>query len=285
MRPYLLAALLTLTFPDFDDSGEVDFADFLLFVAHFGTSESRYDLDGDGRVGFSDFLLFVKYYGKPDPSQAYNIDVAFKYPFTPAQRETIMRAVRRWESVITGDLPDVRSEYLKEHYDIGPIDDLLITFYAKEIPGDVSGYGGPLSYYTPINHRPIHDLPFAGSVTLDTGILNRDADLYSVTLHEIGHVLGIGAYWWWWHDHIHDKETDPHFTGVRCVAAFNALGGHGKVPLEDDLSHWREDVFGNEIMTPVYSRDNEPLSRITLQALADIGYQVDVTQADLYTLP
>lgn len=54
---------------DFDSSGEVDFTDFLLFVAQFGKSSSddgfdtRMDLDGNGEVQFPDFLLFVAAFG------------------------------------------------------------------------------------------------------------------------------------------------------------------------------------------------------------------------------
>ncbi len=54
---------------DFDSSGEVDFTDFLLFVAQFGKSSSddgfdaRMDLDGNGTVEFPDFLLFVAAFG------------------------------------------------------------------------------------------------------------------------------------------------------------------------------------------------------------------------------
>ena len=37
-------------------------------------------------------------------------------------------------------------------------------------------------------------------------------------------------------------------------------------------------------MTPGLS-NSAPLSAITIQAMADLGYTVDVTQADAYTLP
>ena len=41
-------------------------------------------------------------------------------------------------------------------------------------------------------------------------------------------------------------------------------------------------MFGNEIMQ---AGGGWKLSAITIQALADLGYGVDVTQADPYTLP
>ena len=55
---------------DFDGDGVVGFADFLLFVAQFGSSEDDegydvwFDLDGDGMIGFGDFLIFANAFGK-----------------------------------------------------------------------------------------------------------------------------------------------------------------------------------------------------------------------------
>ncbi len=57
---------------DFDSSGEVDFTDFLLFVAAFGKTPSddnaRMDLDGNGAIDFQDFLLFVAAFGSKSGS-------------------------------------------------------------------------------------------------------------------------------------------------------------------------------------------------------------------------
>ncbi len=56
--------------PDFDESGVVDFTDFLLFVSAFDAREgqerydAKYDLNGDGEIGFGDFLLFVSDFGR-----------------------------------------------------------------------------------------------------------------------------------------------------------------------------------------------------------------------------
>ena len=56
---------------DLNGDGEVNFSDFLLFAAAFGTSEggpgynAAADLDGDGAVAFSDFLIFASAFGKP----------------------------------------------------------------------------------------------------------------------------------------------------------------------------------------------------------------------------
>ena len=49
---------------DFNKDGTIDFADFLLLVSAFGSSESKYDIDGNGTVDFTDFLMFVQVFGK-----------------------------------------------------------------------------------------------------------------------------------------------------------------------------------------------------------------------------
>ena len=89
---------------------------------------------------------------------------------------------------------------------------------------------------------------------------------------------------------------DTHFSGANAIAAFNAAGGASytgaKVPVENTLGgagsrdkHWRESILDNELMTPRIGGAAHPLSAITIQSLADIGYRVDVTQADAYMVP
>ncbi len=56
--------------PDFNRDGVVNFADFLAFVAQFGTHQgderydAKYDLDSDSAIGFGDFLIFSSNFGK-----------------------------------------------------------------------------------------------------------------------------------------------------------------------------------------------------------------------------
>jgi hypothetical protein len=93
---------------------------------------------------------------------------------------------------------------------------------------------------------------------------------------------------------------DTHFRGEAAVAAFDRVGGTSyagaKVPVENDTgrygrgaldTHWRESVFGTELMTTavVIEDGSEPLSEVTIAALQDLGYQVDFTKAQRYRLP
>ena len=75
-----------------------------------------------------------------------------------------------------------------------------------------------------------------------------------------------------------------HFNGPLAIAAFNDAGGRDytgkKVPVSG--GHWRRPVLSGELMV---SGGGAALSAITVQSMADLGYGVDVTQADPYTLP
>ena len=57
------------------------------------------------------------------------------------------------------------------------------------------------------------------------------------------------------------------------------------MPTQPGQGHWRESVFGSELMTPnLFVNRREPLSVITLEALTDMGYYVDLSFADDYEL-
>ena len=113
----------------------------------------------------------------------------------------------------------------------------------------------------------------------------KRANLLITGLHEVGHVLGFGTVWDDLGFYQNPPDGDEHFNGPLAIAAFNDAGGWNytgkKVPLEN-WGHWRNSVFPGELMN--YG-GGPYLSAITVQSLADLGYGVDVTQADAYTLP
>ena len=45
-------------------------------------------------------------------------------------------------------------------------------------------------------------------------------------------------------------------------------------------SHWRETVFKNELMSGFIAAPNNPLSRLTVASLQDVGYVVDLGAAE-----
>lgn len=50
-------------------------------------------------------------------------------------------------------------------------------------------------------------------------------------------------------------------------------------------SHWRETLFRNELMSGFIAGANNPISRVTVGSLKDLGYDVDLAAAEPYSLP
>ena len=218
----------------------------------------------------------------------FDIELVFGGRFSEKEKWMIKHTARRWMAVVTEDLPDYEfteglSGNCTDHsYEISAgtqIDDLRI--YVDTYSGDdrpnVGGWGGPHVL------REGSHLPVMGCITF-----NRSLSMgWVLALHEIGHVVGIGTIW---DDHglLQDVNGDTHFNGPRAIAAFDDAGGRNytgaKVPVQKiSGAHWRGDVFiDDELMLPW---GGGRLSAITVQALADVGYGVDVAQADPFTLP
>ena len=238
----------------------------------------------------------------------FSIEVQFLGSATASQRQAFAEAQARWESLITGDLPDV--QLTAAAGDCGTdspainnrrVDDVLILVRVEAI----DGAGGVLGSAGPCFIRVPGSLPVMGAMTFDKADLDdveASGLLSTVILHEMGHVLGFGTLW---DAFLVDPSldlngqvivgADPHFTGPRALAAFDQIGGSaysgGKVPAEDEGgegtadSHWRESVFENELMTGFVSDGLNPLSRVTVASLGDLGFQVDEAGADQFTLP
>ena len=222
----------------------------------------------------------------------FNVELIFVGSFAEKHRNMLQYVARRWMAVIVEELPDY--EFTQgwsgtcggQSYEIPAgerIDDLRIymtTFDEDDYP-DAVGWGGPSLL------RDETHLPVLGCMGFDL----KRADLEITGLHETGHVLGFGSIW---HDlglirdlSRDDPNADTHFNGPLAIAAFNDAGGRdytgAKVPVEKmDGGHWRYSVFEGELMRP---GGGGALSAITVQSFADLGYGVDVTQADGYFLP
>ena len=228
----------------------------------------------------------------------FDIELVFLNSFTEDQKNVLRLVAQRWMSVITEDLPDY--EFTQgwsgtcgdQSYAIPSgerIDDLRIYVTSFDDNPDAVGWGGPDLL------REATYLPVLGCMAFD---LER-ANLLITGLHEVGHVLGFGPVW---HDldliqdfSRDDPNADTHFRGPLAIAAFDDAGGRNytgkKVPVEKmDGSHWRGSAFWSsefpespgELMMP---GGGGALSAITVQSLADLGYGVDVSLADPYTLP
>jgi hypothetical protein len=128
----------------------------------------------------------------------------------------------------------------------------------------------------------------------DMASMISNGTFLGVILHEMGHVLGIGTLWTTKGLLSGRGGSNPIFTGVQATAEYNSLFGTTArgVPVENTGgsgtrdAHWRETVFGNELMTGWVGPGNElPMSRITIASLADLGYTVNLAAADSYVPP
>ncbi len=225
----------------------------------------------------------------------FAIDVRFAEPVDERAVAVIGRAAARWTAAIVADLPDASvsmpagSCYEGQVASTETIDDLLI--FVRVV--DIDGYGGVLARAGPCFIRRESGLPLAGVIELDRADLGRDQQIIlDVVTHEMGHVLGIGTLWPL-RSLVHDREgDDPRFLGSVALTAYQEMGGSGAlVPLENTGgtgtrgSHWRETSFRTELMTGWINAGVNPLSRLTIASLRDLGYQVRLTAADPYSLP
>jgi trimeric autotransporter adhesin len=210
----------------------------------------------------------------------FNIDLQFSNDsLSASQRQAFNDAANRWSQVITSDIPDING-----------IDDLRIDVNVSNI----DGVGNTLGSAGPTQGRADSLLPFQGEMTFDSSDLadiESRGNLDDLILHEMGHVLGIGTIWQQKGLLTGAGTEDPRFTGQTATAEYNQIFGKNEtsIPVENTGgagtrdAHWRESVFENELMTGFLNVGiNNPLSRITIGSLADLGYQVDFNVAESF---
>jgi hypothetical protein len=242
----------------------------------------------------------------PTPSAGgFNIEIEFiDNSLSPSQREVVLRAARRWEQIITGDLPDVTLTLQAGFCEAGfpptplvnrPVDDLLVQVTgARLLSGPSDGPSRVLAQAGPCGPpRPgIGIIPYArlGIDPADLNRLEEQRSLFDVVLHELGHALGFGTVPNWRPFLLNSGTTNPRFAGRQATAEYNSLGGSGNVPVEVESpleGHWRR-TLGLELMTPVLPPPpaRPVLSRITAAAMQDLGFTgVNLSAADPYALP
>lgn len=240
-----------------------------------------------------------------DPGSGFDVTLLFSGDgFTPAREQVFLAAAARWSEVIVGDLPDVAVNQAvvdacaREGSFITPgvVDDLLVLARITDIdgPGSILGQAGICN-----RRSGTTGLPVLGHITLDTADvaqLEGQGRLYGVVLHEIGHLLDLNSVGWVRQGLLaHDgatcaSSTSIAFIGPNAAGEWVAAGGTPPLPVEADggagtrCSHWDEEELGSELMTGWASGGME-LSKVTVGALHDLGYQVDYSKADAFTAP
>lgn len=175
----------------------------------------------------------------------------------------------------------------------------------EQVPGivifasvtSIDGVGNILGSAGPCYVRTSTWLPLVGAMQFDVADMNSMANngtLSGVILHEMMHTLGFGVIWGPGPQQqvLSPSSADPRHDGVNARQEYIALGpadGLLGVPVENTGgsgtrgSHWRESVFHSELMTG-WADGTLPMSRVTVGALKDFGYDVDLNKADPFTL-
>jgi hypothetical protein len=222
----------------------------------------------------------------------FNIQLRFASPITDAQRAVFEGAAARWEKLITADVPSITGSFPASFCFAGmpafsgTIDDIMIDVQVRPIdgPGKVLGAAGPCLA------RSSDGLTSYGIMYFDVADLDFLASygLFDETItHEMGHILGIGSLWNYGRSL---RTADYSFTGKYANLQYEEAGGIGLVPVENMYgagtqgSHWRESSLNNELMTGFINLGENPLSRITVGSLRDLGYKTSMSAED-YTLP
>ena len=266
-----------------DDSGGSNNSSRVTFSATSGTT---YQIAVDGYNAASGNITLNLSQTAAPPSGGFSITLQLT-GFTTGQQAIFQQAANRWAQIITGDLPNAV-------YNGVTVDDLLIAGSASAIDGvgNILGQAGWRERRTTGTL-----LPYYGEMKFDSAdmaSMEANGTLYGVILHEMGHVLGIGTMWTVKNLLTGAGGTNPRFTGTQATAAYNQIFGTSftSVPVQgNDMpvgsrdSHWRESIFATELMTPQIGGSSNPISRITVGSLADIGYTVNFNAADAYTAP
>ena len=224
------------------------------------------------------------------PTSDFDIGVRFLGGLSVSQKRIFEDAAARWSQIIVGDLPSMQT-------DIGLVDDVVIDARGATIDGAGGRNGNVLGRAAPTLLRNGSNLPSRGFMEFDTFDLARmesDGSLLNVIIHEMGHVLGHGTVWEAMGLLVGAGTHNPEFFGRNAMREFGELLGTN-IPTPVSVAntggpgtadgHWRERVFGNELLTGRINPGLNPISRMSIASFEDMGYTVNMDAAEPYELP
>lgn len=237
----------------------------------------------------------------PDREEVFNIDISFtKGAFTDYQKSEINKAASKWSSIIVGDIPE--SPYFEWSGSIGEYPFLRETFksstpkssgivddvriHVGTFPSNYNHHYGGLGWI--LRKRNDSKIPYLGVVGIADSYVNSP-DLYTIALHEIGHVLGFSESIFREKEFLDVFEGNFVFSGPVATKNWNYNGWRG-FPMLSNIgrkSHWKDFFFQDgdyhwiigEVMTP-YIESGVGVGIFTASAMKDIGYEVNFSKID-----
>lgn len=233
----------------------------------------------------------------------FSIVLQFAPGFPDKFKPAFQAAAARWQSIIVADIPDTAQTFTPSSFcglgqqTINGVDDLAIwvnTIKYNANNPDLLGQAGPCYSRSITRLTTVGEMEFVD--TQMDGLLAAN-QLTDTVMHEMGHILGLGTHWQVLGLTANTLGgnfcgTDPQYVGANAIREYRALGGAGNIKLENLYGpgtcegHWKESVFGTELMTGFLNGNvANPLSRMTLASMQDLGYNIDLSKADSYSIP
>jgi hypothetical protein len=227
----------------------------------------------------------------------YSIQFIYDPPMADSVRAVFRAAAARWTDIITQDIATIVTlNYPFVSCDLSggsaypsvQVDDLLVLVRIENIDGPLGtlGTAGPCAV-------DVNGFVRLGVMYIDSSdftSLYEDDLIEAVVIHELGHILGIGTLWDIF-DLLPASLSSPiRYQGPEGNAGNVDIGGSGNATIEDTggagtaLGHWKEDVYDDEIMTGYLSGTDPPISALTVRSLRDLGFEVNETKADSFTI-
>jgi Domain of unknown function (DUF4214)/RTX calcium-binding nonapeptide repeat (4 copies) len=255
---------------------------------------------GGGLAETGAYRLLVNDLGGVVDDNDFDITLAYEGP--EQFRQTFEDAAARWETVITGDLP------FASVAGYGFVDDILIDINLVDIDlvfegveQEIIAISSVLDQRDPFSGLGAH-LPSHARVVVNTQeALRVQLNLDDLAANAIGRALGFGSLWAET-GLIQTTANGTAYTGANALRELTSIsaGLDGTFLLENGASgglaneYWSEALLGSELMTstigfrvsaprPDGTLDN-PLSRLSVAAMEDLGYQVNYGAADPYRL-
>lgn len=243
----------------------------------------------------------------PPNNTAYSIQLVLSPSVRPTHLPAIYRATTRWQRVINETLPfrvSVTQIELEQNcgvqimQDYMDVEDIVVFVSVVKRDGQGGLYGSAGWCILDTAKMPRVAVLMIDSEDITSLVATRT--LESVVMHEMGHCLGIGTLWeirsvfgFFVRQYVSPSTSNPPWFFLRPNAQLGEsevtgeeIGPYPEIESEGSVgttrSHWSKRRYGNELMTGYITGTNQPLSALSIRSLVDIGYKVDVAQADAF---